>query len=213
MSKFKRESAREMIRDAIIEGIYDGTYKAGDRIREKELAEVFGTSQAPVREALRELEGMLYVKTYPYKGTVIRKVTADDLAVAYGIRGKLEQLAAEVICRKAPRNWDDLRKIARIADEAAAEKDAKEYSAANVEFHKYIVDASEAAMLIHMWELVNVQTQVKNALEMIEITDQLAAFGEQHEAIIEALESCDGDLAGRLLYEHQGVVREWLSEE
>ena len=53
----RRESTRDQIRDYILKGILDGTLPPGSRLREIELAKALGTSQAPVREALRELEG------------------------------------------------------------------------------------------------------------------------------------------------------------
>jgi DNA-binding GntR family transcriptional regulator len=189
MGKLKRKSAREQIRDYILKGIYEGTYPPGSRLREKELAEFFGTSQAPVREALRELEGLQYVVTYPYKGTIVKKVTSSDIAVAYRLRGFLEQMAAEAACKLDNKDWTELKNIANDIKDAAENGDKEKFAEYDVKFHKYIVMASGVSMIEHMWKLVSFPIRVEKTLELVDIS--MIQFSNQHQKVIEAFENGD----------------------
>ncbi|WP_343342859.1 GntR family transcriptional regulator [Terrisporobacter petrolearius] len=209
MSKLNRESAREQIRDSILNGIHNGTFPLGYKLREKELAQLYGTSQAPVREALRELEGLQYVETIPYKGTVVKEVTVEDLAIAYRLRGVFEQMAAEIICQhNESMDWSRLKEIANKIDEAAKAENKKEYAKYNVLFHQYFIEKSEVTMLKRMWRLVTFPTQVESALE--HLAPPLVEFSKEHFAIIDALEKGDIDLVGILLNKHANKINDSL---
>ena len=209
MSKLKRESAREQIRDSILTGIHNGTFPLGYKLREKELAELYGTSQAPVREALRELEGLQYVETIPYKGTVVKEVTVDDLAIAYRLRGVFEQMAVEMLCKHNESiDWSELKDVANAIDEAAKTENITEYAKNNVLFHQFFVEKSGTPILKRMWRLVSFPTQVENAIGYLDIP--LIEFSNEHFKIIDALEKGDIDLAGMLLNKHANKIKDSL---
>jgi DNA-binding GntR family transcriptional regulator len=69
----RRTTLRDQIKDRIVERILNGTYGPGDRIVESQVATEFGTSQAPVREALRELEALRFVEARPHRGARVRE--------------------------------------------------------------------------------------------------------------------------------------------
>src|SRR5215210_7551356 len=85
---------RDQVKDALVERILDGFYGPGDRIVEMRVAEEFGVSQAPVREALRELELLRLVVSEPFRGARVREVSAEELAEIYPVRAALEEVAA-----------------------------------------------------------------------------------------------------------------------
>src|SRR5687767_12419783 len=85
---------RDQIRDALVERIISGAYGPGERIVEIRVAQEFGVSQAPVREALRELELLRLVVSEPFRGARVREVTAEELAEIYPVRAALEEVAA-----------------------------------------------------------------------------------------------------------------------
>src|SRR3954453_18189120 len=89
-----RPMLRDQIKDAIVERILNGDYAPGERIVEIRVAQEFGVSQAPVREALRELELLRLVVSEPFRGARVREVTAGGLAEIYPVRGALEGGAA-----------------------------------------------------------------------------------------------------------------------
>src|SRR3954464_1189702 len=89
-----RSVLRDQIKDAIVERILDGFYAPGERIVEIRVAEEFGVSQAPVREALRELEILRLVVSEPFRGARVRGVRPEEIAEIYPVRAALEEVAA-----------------------------------------------------------------------------------------------------------------------
>jgi len=90
----ERRVLREEIRDRLIEDIPGGQLIAGDRLVETRIAQSYGVSQAPVREALRDLELLGFIVSAPFRGSVVREVSTDDLVQIYPIRAMLAGLAA-----------------------------------------------------------------------------------------------------------------------
>src|SRR5262249_42290470 len=86
MKSIQRSCMRDEIRDAIAARILDATYAPGTRLKELALAKEFNVSQAPVREALRELAMLHLVETEHYRGTRVRSLDLPELAEAYELR-------------------------------------------------------------------------------------------------------------------------------
>src|SRR5258708_38009376 len=88
-----RSCMRDPIRDAIVPRILGGIYPPGKRLKELSLAREFNVSQAPVREALRELQPLHLVQTEHYRGTRVRSIDLGELRQAYELRELIEQAA------------------------------------------------------------------------------------------------------------------------
>lgn len=200
MAKLKRESAREQIRDSILKGIHDGKYQPGFQLKEKILADSFGTSQAPVREALRELEGLQYIETIPYKGSIVKEVKSEDLVIAYKLRRVFEQMAMESIIEQKSFDLSELETLAEKIDDAAKIGDKELYSKLNVQFHEYFINHSDSAMLKRMWKLVTFPTQIETVLDTVE--ESLEKFSKEHFLVIDALRDNDCKKACSLLSSH-----------
>src|SRR5579863_10620428 len=81
---------RRRIRDVLVARILDGTYPAGTRLKELSLAREFNVSQAPIREALRELEGSGLVTNERFRGTRVRGADYAEMRESYELRTMLE---------------------------------------------------------------------------------------------------------------------------
>src|SRR5687767_1512838 len=90
----ERRVFREEIREQLIEDILNGRLQPGARIVETRIAQQFGVSQGPVREALRDLELFGFVVSSPFRGTQVRKISPEDLLEIYPVRAALEGVAA-----------------------------------------------------------------------------------------------------------------------
>ena len=99
-SPLLRESTSARLRTLILQRIIDGQYPPGHRLKELQLAREFNTSQAPVREALRELEATGIIESEPHRGSRVRTVSERELGEAYKVRAVLEQLAGELAAGK-----------------------------------------------------------------------------------------------------------------
>ena len=77
-------------------GILEGEFGPGDRLIEMHIAKEYGTSQGPVREALRELEMLGFVRSEPHRGTYVRDPWQRGMLELYELRGALEEFAARM---------------------------------------------------------------------------------------------------------------------
>lgn len=112
--KIGKRTLGEMICDKVIMWIMEGTLEPGQRIREEDLAEAFGVSRVPIREALRMLENRGLIQIEPYVGANVVKLSPDDIKEIYYLRSELESLA----CKKAAQNMtdDDINELIELQE-------------------------------------------------------------------------------------------------
>src|SRR4051794_28944753 len=205
-----RTMLRDQIKAALMRRILDGEYGPGERIVEIRVAEEFGVSQAPVREALRELEILRLVVSEPFRGARVKEVRAREVLETYPVRAALEEVAARAA---APRLAGRVEALAEEVDAmraAAAESDLHAFVRHDVGFHRRFVEASEKRTLIELWEALHVDTRTQFTL--IQRLGELADVAEAHVPVMEALGSGDGELAGRRVREHIEGFGRWFAE-
>jgi DNA-binding GntR family transcriptional regulator len=188
------------IKRSIIERIAEGTYAAGDRLIELQLAREFETSQAPVREALSQLETMRIVETQPYKGTRVREITRKELEECLMIRASLENLAADLAGDRVRDRLDELRAAAEETLKAAKAKSPKDYAIANLQFHRIIVEASGSETLVSVWNSMAPELRMLAACK--DHVENLSDAAHDHFEILDAFADGDNRYAGRLLRKH-----------
>ena len=195
-----RQSMGREIRDALMRRILEGGYQPGARLVELQLAAAFHTSQAPVREALRQLEALGYVETVPHRGTRVRDVPATEMRDAYRLRALLEREAAEAAARAPDADWGEMRNAVAGLERAAAAGDVRRYVRHDHMFHRTLVARSGNAVLLQHWDLLLVRTRILVALRsgIIDMT----VTAQEHRPILEALERRDATRAGQLAYDH-----------
>jgi DNA-binding GntR family transcriptional regulator len=190
---------REQIKDELLRRILDGEYPPGERIVETRVAEEFGVSQAPVREALRELESARLVVSEPHRGARVRQVSTAELLEIYPVRAALEEVAAR---DAAPKFKGNVAALAAEVDAMVAAADAGDFEAHifhDVAFHRLIVEASDNRTLRELWESLHVHT--RTAITLMGIHD-MHAVSEAHRPVMEALESGSPARAGKALRRH-----------
>lgn len=183
----------------ILEAIDVGTYKPGDRLVESELAERFGVSRTPIREALQRLETQsLLVRDG--RSLIVAALDHNQLAELYVVRAELEGLAARLAARHAT---DEEVRVLRSMIEADRKLigDPEAMSRANRRFHKQVHLASHNRYLVQQLDLVH------RSMALLAVTS-LAAEGRgsaalaEHAAIVEAIARGDGDAAYAALKDH-----------
>ena len=95
-----RSVLSDLVKEHLLEAIMAGVYPPGSRIVETQVARELGTSQAPVREALRDLEGLGIVELAAFRGARVRHPSRDELLEAYGVRTELETYGARLALRR-----------------------------------------------------------------------------------------------------------------
>lgn len=192
-----RTVLREQVKDVLLERILAHEYAPGDRLVETRIAQELGVSQAPVREALRELETLRFVESAPFKGAWVREVRDRELAEIYPIRAALEDVAARVAAERLAGNVAPLEREIRAMAKAKGLGEQVEH---DVRFHKLIVEASGNARLIELWSSLQVEartmiTALRTRLDAVEVA-------KRHEPIADALRRQDADAAGQEIRRH-----------
>jgi len=205
----ERRVLREEIRDEIIEDILNERLASGDRIVETRIAQRFGVSQAPVREALRDLELLGFVVSSPFRGAVVRKISAEDLLQLYPIRSVLEGLAARTAAVKI--GDADLKKLEKLIvsmRRMAARGDNRAAVQADFAFHLVIVEASGNRLLRQIWERMALATTT--FLTISKSHRSLKVIAERHVLVLEALRARDPEAAESAMRRHIDEPGQWL---
>jgi DNA-binding GntR family transcriptional regulator len=197
---FERDCMSDRICRVLAERIIAGLLLPGERLVEMRIAEEFSTSQAPVREALRELEALRLVQSEPYRGTRVREVGEREMAEAYAVRAVLEQAAAESAAPILKGNVEGLRRCLDELRASALAEDREGYARHDVDFHRGIVEAADNKILLQTWDSLGFEARVR--IMLARKNPDLPRFAHCHDPILDALEAGDGPTAGRLLREH-----------
>jgi DNA-binding GntR family transcriptional regulator len=201
---------REQIKDVLMQRIVDGDYEPGERIVELRIAEEFGVSQAPVREALRELESLRLVESEPFRGARVRAVRADEIAESYPVRAALEELAAKLAAERLAGAAAPLQAEIDAMRAAAVDGDLRAFVRHDVAFHRVFVDASANRTLVEVWQSLHVDLRTRFTL--IQRLEDLAEVAESHVPIMQALDAGDPERAGRVVREHIEGFGRWFAE-
>lgn len=196
-----QRDAYEMILDAID----TGTYKPGDRLVENELAERFGVSRTPIREALQRLETQSLL-TRDGRSLIVASLDHNQLAELYVVRAELEGLAASLAAQHAAP--EEIRVLREMVEEDRHFLDNPAALArANRRFHKQLHLASRNRYLVQQLDLVH------RSMALL-ATTSLAAEGRsedaiaEHDAIVTAIEARDQDAARAALRKHISLAFE-----
>jgi DNA-binding GntR family transcriptional regulator len=198
---FTRSNLREQIKDVILQRILDGDYPPGSRLVETRIAQELGVSQAPVREALRDLEQLGCIVHEPFRGCSVRAFSAQELIEAFPVRAALEALAARLAAERITE--PELLQLADLVEtmRAAADRgDAHDQSRANASFHATIVRAARNATLERQWSFLEPFSRTYISVSQPGL--DLRALSDRHVPILEALRARDGEAAGAAMHRH-----------
>ena len=202
--RFRRPpTAQEAVLTELRRAIVSGELRAGEQVLQDSLAERFGVSRVPLREALKILEGEGQVVYRPHRGYFVAELDVDDLREVYRIRDLLESEAVRV---GAPAiTSDDLARLADAAaavDRADAAGDLVAMTAANRRFHFIIIEAAGMPRLARLIRILWDSTDAYRALYYVDRGHRTQVHVE-HEAVIKGLEARDTDLVVQLLHDHR----------
>jgi DNA-binding GntR family transcriptional regulator len=183
----------------ILEAIENGAYRPGDRLVESELAERFGVSRTPVREALQRLETQSMLAR-DGRSLIVASLDHNQLAELYVVRAELEGLAARLAARHAtPEEARVLRGM--VEEDRAHLGDPDAMARANKRFHRQIHLASHNRYLVQQLDLVHRSMALLATTSLAAVGRSEAALAE-HDAIVRAIEAGDGDAAQAALRAH-----------
>jgi DNA-binding GntR family transcriptional regulator len=204
-----RRALRHDVRDGIVRSILDGEYRPGDRLIEMQIAKAYGTSQGPVREALRDLDLFGFVVCEPFRGARVRRFSPADLVGIYPIRAALEGLAARSAAERVDADF-----IARLealfarVRQMAAVGDRHAYMEADNAFHEAIVLHSGNSWLSRFWQ--NMNLPMTTIVTVTLTTRSLPELAERHLPILAALTAGDAGAAEAAMRLHIEEISGWV---
>ncbi len=187
----------------ILDSIDVGVFKPGDRLVESDLADRFGVSRTPIREALQRLETQSLLER-DGRSLIVASLDHNQMAELYMVRRELEGLAASLAARHATNEEVQVLRDMVEADDALVDRPV-DLAKANRRFHQQIHLASHNRYLVQQLDLVH------RSMALM-ATTSLAAEGrgriaqDEHKAIVAAIAKRDEEAAGRALKDHISVA-------
>ncbi len=179
-------------------------YRSRDDIRldERKLAQDFGISRTPVREAMAQLESEGFVRSVPRRGIYVVRKTKREVIEMITAWAALESMAARLITEKASNaEIASLRRMFSTFENGQVRAHLDEYSEVNIEFHQAIIRMSQNRVLIDLAE--NLFTHMRMIRrKTIGEQDRADRSIRDHMNIIEALEARATDRAEELVRDH-----------
>jgi DNA-binding GntR family transcriptional regulator len=191
----------DRVKDYIIEAVLSGELKPGDRIVESSMARELGVSQAPVREAIRDLVLLGFLESEPYKGTSVRSFSYEELWETYTVRAALESLAARLAAvNRTDEDMDELQGILDEMMEAARWQDRDRLVELDNRFHETILKISRNKTLYQLWKTLQFGTW--SIVTYRKSSYDPAYLAARHVELLSALRSGDPEKAAHAMQHH-----------
>ena len=192
----------DRIRNALTDAISSGELAPGTTLDEQQLADRYGASRTPVREALRQLATSGMVEVRPRRGVIVRHVTAEEVMDMFEAMAEIEAVCVRLATyRITPLERSRLLRIHEASEAAVEAGDVDAYDALNREFHEAIYRAAHNDFLAD--QAIAVRTRL-NAFRRMQLRQdrRLVTSRAEHDAVMRAIAEGDGDEAARRMRAH-----------
>jgi len=203
---------RERIVSTIRNAIINGQLKPGSRIAEPELAERFGISRTPIREALRQLESEGFITVQPRKGAIVASFSAQDVSNFYDLKMILEGYAARLAALTLTESEiDRMETLNKLIVTASGKKDLRKVLELHNEFHDTFLRAAGNDRLHHIVQTMVAQFQRYRLI--LATPGKVEGSIDQHAEIVEAFRKRDPALAEKLVQKNALYGKKILLKE
>jgi len=201
-------TAQELVLQSVRRAILDGVLGPAERLRQEELADVFGTSRIPVREALRALEYEGLVKSEPHRGFTVTSLDADDIEEVYDLRILLEAHAVRLALPLL--TDDDFEELETLFAEMQSVTEPDQQLATRERFYLRLYSVTGRPRLVGL--ITRLRQEVARVLRWATITHSSSI----HEQFYEAVRTGDAERAVTLLSAHYRrvavLIRRYIKE-
>ena len=194
---------RDKVVDELRRRIIDGAYEPGHRLTEERLADDFGVSRNPVREAIRVLEAEGFLRAQPRRGAVVAQMSVQDVEDLFDVRMSLEELAARLAAQRL--GPDDSAVLTKLLTTAQTTRRMADLAALNTRFHAAVCALAGNRLLTGLMESLHGRLQwVYRQSVATRAEDSWA----EHRELAAAILSKDAEAAGRAARSHVLAARE-----
>jgi DNA-binding GntR family transcriptional regulator len=214
MSKSKVRPLRrsEQLREQLEERIVTGVYPPGARLDEQELAESFGVSRTPVREALIQLAAGGLIDLRPRRGAIIPDMSAERLYEMFEVMAELEAMCGRLAARRIhPDELERLQSAHKACAAAHQGGDPDRYYQLNEIFHKHIYAASHNGFLAEQAVALHLRMRPYRRLQL-RVRNRMGASFQEHTQIVEAIAAGDGERTAAMLRAHVVIQGERFTD-
>lgn len=200
------------LRERLEDEIGTGGLKPGDRLDEASLAERFGVSRTPVREALQQLAVTGMVEIRRHRGAIVSAPDPKRLIDMFEMMAELEAACGRLAARRLlPEDEAALRATLEACRRAANEGDTDVYYFENERFHRAIYSASRNGFLAEQALALHKRLAPYRRLQL-RVRNRMRTSQAEHEGIVEAILGGDGEAASNLLRAHVAVQGERFAD-
>lgn len=198
----------QKLREKIENDIIMHQYPSGKKLDETQLAQHFGVSRTPVREALMQLSAIGLVELRPNRGAVLIDPGPHRLFEMFEVMGELEAMAGELAARRhTDQDIENIKTAHQRCIVSAENNDADAYYYDNEVFHHAIYNASHNSFLIEQCMALHQRLQPYRRLQL-RFRNRIHSSLKEHAEIVEAIISGDGEAARQYLRMHISVQGE-----
>ncbi len=193
---------KDVVFNAIKDGILSGRFKPGERLLENQLAEELGVSRTPIREALRMLEIENLVDLIPRKGAQVRAMSEKDIKDILEIRKALEELAAGLAAENITKQ--EINELKKANNDFVTNFDNGDREAvleADTHFHDIIFNATKNDKLVQMISNISIQIY-KYRITYLKLLSDVSVPNQHHLELIKTFERRDAARARAVSREH-----------
>jgi len=207
---YEATSLRLRIFEKIREDIVNGRYRSGESLVEGKLAEEFGVSRTPVREAIRQLEIEGFVRSIPNRGVLVEGITGREVREIFTIRRLIEGLAARWAAERATQeDIDRLDEVVALMEFYTLRNNADQVTRLDTSFHSLLIEASGSRPLKNT--LGGLMLHIQRArVASLRVPGRLDRSLEEHKDIFQAIKDRQPDLAESLTTMHVANAQENL---
>jgi len=200
------------LKDEIENEIISGRYRPGERLNEASLAERYGVSRTPIREALRSLTASGLLDARPNRGAVVAFISPDRLFQMFEVMGGMEAMCGRLAARRMSeaehRELDAAHEACGVAEQKG-ESDLYYYE--NERFHFCIYDGSHNGFLAEQCKSLHRRLQPYRRLQL-RVRNRMATSYREHGEIAAAIKAGNGEQAAELLRHHVTVQGERFAD-
>lgn len=198
----------DAIVDELEQRIVTGALTGGARLDEARLAEDFGTSRTPVREALQRLATAGLAEQIAHRGVFVRQPDVLELMEMFEVMSELEALCVKFACRRITNaDISELQDINASCKRAVERDDTEDYYIENRRFHHLIYALSGNQYLEAQARALHERLRAYRRIQL-QVRGRLAQAMEEHEAVVAALAKGNVDQAMDALRNHVAIQSE-----
>ena len=207
MTRTRRPPLSNLLYVELRKAITVGSLVPGQRLLELQLAEQFGTSQGPVREALSRLTQEGLVVSVPRQGTYVAQPSIAEIGEVCSLRAELESWAVRnFVSRATDIDLSELGDLLASMVDAASRGDDSAFVETDVEFHSRICVGSGSELLLPIWSALDGSIRGTMAVSNMIVGQSLKEAAAMHPPILAALRQRDAPAAERLVREHMQLT-------